>query len=60
MDIAQSLDDEVQSSLVITHLPQQIYHFRNEIALLTYLVRLFSSTLALVRGNRTIQTFSGW
>ena len=46
MDITQSLDDEVQSTLVITHLPQQIHHFRNEIALLTYLVRLLSAVLA--------------
>lgn len=40
MDIAQSLDYEVEGTLIIAHLPQQVHHFWNEVAPLAYFIGL--------------------
>ncbi len=38
--VAQPLDDQIESFLVVAHAPKQEDHLRNQIALVTYVVRL--------------------
>lgn len=41
--IAQPLDDQIESLLVVAHASKQEHHFWNQIALVAYVVRLCTS-----------------
>ena len=57
LNVAKSLDDEHQSLLVVAHSTQEEHHFRDEIALLAYPIRLNLTSVCMsdvALGGRTV------